>query len=105
MEKETASLKQRVFVAEAAAKAKAPPPSETERQLRRQIADLRQRLREVSRSPFGTVYLKKGDRKKLIQGCHSDDLLSPGKKQRLDEAFQIINELFQSGKLKEIDHE
>ena len=73
--------------------------------LRRKNNELRRRLHTVAHESKTTALLKPGDRKKILAGVHPDGVLDPATAQRLNIASQIIGELFQSGRLKEIEIE
>jgi hypothetical protein len=76
--------------------------SEIEQQLRRKINELRTQLRVVQYSRNDAVFLKRGDRRKILSALHPDSVLDPAVKRRLEIAFQIINDLFESKQLMEI---
>lgn len=85
-----------------------PPPraqSEIEQQLRKTVAKLRRRLQEVAHASKSTVYLKQGDLRKLRVGLHPDGVLDPVLAKRVNIASQILNELFDSGRLREIEED
>jgi hypothetical protein len=89
-------------------KAKPPVSVDEEMQqkltaLRRKNAELRRRLQMVAEAPLGTVFLKQGDRRKILSALHPDGVENPAAKRRLEIAFQIINELFDKKKLREIE--
>ena len=73
--------------------------------LRRKNNELRRRLHSIVHESKTTALLKPGDRKKILAGVHPDGVLDPATAQRLNIASQIIGELFQSGRLKEIEIE
>jgi len=73
--------------------------------LKKKIAELRYRLRTVQYSDKGAVFLKPGDRRKILSALHPDNEVNPATKRRLEVAFQIINDLFESGKIKEISED
>jgi hypothetical protein len=71
--------------------------------LRRKNNELRRRLQEVAHASKGIVFLKQGDRRKIRAGLHRVE--NPVARQRLEIASQIINELLDSGKLREIEED
>jgi hypothetical protein len=79
--------------------------SEIEQELRQTINKLRAQLRYIARSPLGTVFVKSGYRRKILSALHPDGVETPAAKRRHEIGFQLINELFESGKLREIEED
>ena len=61
--------------------------------LRQKNAELRRRLAAVTRAPRSTLFLKAGDRRKVLSALHPDRTQDPEHKRRLTVAFQIFNAL------------
>jgi hypothetical protein len=69
----------------------------------KRLFDVKRQFREISAASYGVVFLKQGDRRKILSALHPDGVENPAAKRRLEMAAQIIGELFNSGKLREED--
>jgi hypothetical protein len=70
----------------------------------KRLFDVKRQFRKISAASYdGVVFLKQGDRRKILSALHPDGVENPAAKRRLETASQIIGELFNSGKLMEED--
>jgi hypothetical protein len=69
--------------------------------LRRKNAELRKEIRAITYAPHGTLYLKQGERRKILSALHPDGVQDQTAKRRLEIAFQFISDLFDKGRLRE----
>lgn len=89
-----ATLQRELAKAPAAAKPKQQAkPDETEAKLRKEIRQLRQRLRNVAESGKGTLFISAADRRKIRAALHPNGATDPVRRKRLTEASQIFNNL------------